>query len=142
MDTTQSSPAGIRAVSGASRFFSSYYIANALLILSFALVHRWFLEHSDMKYSRLIDRRDLMAREQQASTLLFITLTLKFFKRQSLDAFFSDAFSFSKGAIALLAFYIDMRVFAYYIIMYISKNHLKFSCSPPPPLSSVNFFSK
>jgi len=122
MDTTENSTAGRRGISGASRFFSSYYIANALLILSFAFVHRWFLEHSDMKYSRLPDRRDLMAREQQASTLLLISLALKFFKRQSLDAFFSDAFSFSKGAIALLSFYIDMRIFAYYIIMYISKN--------------------
>jgi hypothetical protein len=121
MENTENSTAGRKAGSGASRFFTSYYIANALLIMSFALVHRWFLEHSDMKYSRMPDRRDLLERERQASTLLLVSLSIKFFRRQSLDAFFSDAFSLSKGVIALLSFYMDIRVFAYYLIMYISK---------------------
>jgi hypothetical protein len=127
MDTSENSAAGRRGVNGASRFFSAYYIANVLLTMSFVFVHRWFLEYSDMKYSRLADRRDLLAREQQASTLLFISLTLKFFRRQSLDAFFSDAFSLSKGVIALLTFYMDMRVFAYYLIMYLSKKNKGFT---------------
>jgi hypothetical protein len=122
METTENSTAGRRVVSGSSRFFTSYYIANALLIMSFVFVHRWFLMHSDMKYSRLPDRRDLMERERQASILLLVSLNIKFFRRQSLDAFFSDAFSLSKGVIALLTFYMDTRVFAYYIIMYLSKN--------------------
>lgn len=54
-------------------------------------------------------------------TLLLISLSLKFYRRQSLDSFFSDAFTLAKGAMALMAFYIDTRVFAYYIIMYIRK---------------------
>ena len=51
-----------RASSGASRFFSSYYIANVLLIASYWLVHVWFFTHSNMKYSRLLDREGIIDR--------------------------------------------------------------------------------
>jgi len=46
-------------------------------------------------------------------------LLLKFYKRQSTDAFLSDAFFFSKSVIALMLWYMDIRVFVYYILIII-----------------------
>ena len=48
--------------SAASRFYSGYYIHNVLLISSYTLVHFWFLHYSDLSYSRLVARDDLVSR--------------------------------------------------------------------------------
>ena len=152
METDAAMP--VRTARGASRFLNAYYMVNVLLFASYALVHRWFFEYSDMSFSRLTARSDLFDRvrfflhfnfssindrhrmpkfvlfstlfhhhlqERQGLTLLAVSLLIKFFRRQSMDAFLSDAFSLSKGLVALLSFYLDMRIFAYYLIMYIRK---------------------
>lgn len=158
------------ASSGASRFLASYYVANALLIVTYPLVRTWFLDHSDLKHSRLQSASELYIRvgavagactgtpapsrrsaahalpalhlghsrpyasprpftpsyfihdpapqERQALSVLFVGVVVKFLRRQSADAFASDAFTYAKGCIALMAFYIDGRVLAYYTIMY------------------------
>lgn len=55
-------------------------------------------------------------------SVLLIALTVKYFRSQSLDAFFSDAFFFCKSAVGLLSFYMDVRILAYYLVMYLGKS--------------------
>lgn len=65
--------------------------------------------------------------EQQAASLLAIVVIIKFVRRQSIDGFLSEAFFFSKSAISLLAWYMDLRLLAYYLIMFASE----LSCVEP-----------
>ena len=59
------------------------------------------------------------SQEQQASTLLGIMISLKYFRRQSLDGFFSDAFLFSKSVLLLLAWYMDWRIACIYAALFL-----------------------
>lgn len=43
----------VNVAAGITRFYSAYYISNALLLASYVFVRGWFLFHSDLKYSRL-----------------------------------------------------------------------------------------
>lgn len=51
-----------RNVAGLSRFYSAYYISNALLLASYVFVRGWFLFHSDLKYSRLTFKDDIFSK--------------------------------------------------------------------------------
>ena len=69
MSKTEGFESEKRVPSGASRFFSSYYISNVLIIATYALVHYWYLNYSDMQYSRMPDRRDLLGRVSKFHSL-------------------------------------------------------------------------
>ena len=63
-----------RPRSGGSRFFSSYYISNACLIASYALVRVWFRTHGDLKYSKISDMMDLSPKVGLAVVVHFAAL--------------------------------------------------------------------
>jgi thiol-disulfide isomerase/thioredoxin len=58
-------------------------------------------------------------KEKQTFVLLAIVLGFKFARRQSTDGFLADGFFFSKGAIAVLSFYIDLRICVYYMLFFL-----------------------
>lgn len=63
--------------------------------------------------------KHVFTQERQSLSLLGIALSLKFFRRQSLDGYFADVFFFCKSVIALLTWYMDYRWSLIYIFGYL-----------------------
>ncbi|KAL4853602.1 Thioredoxin-related transmembrane protein 2 [Chlorella vulgaris] len=83
---------GMKAA-GLQRFVAPYYLSNVLLLASYL--------------------------EKFALTLLGMAVMMKFWRRQSMDSFLSDAITYGKSAVALMVWYMDWRICIYYCLLYI-----------------------
>lgn len=92
------------------RFFAAYYVLNLLLISSYLFFRQRFLAVGPyVGYSTLSGKSDLQTKEYQAFPVLLAALAIKYWRKQSLDQFFSDVFFYSKTVIGVLLFYLDKR---------------------------------
>lgn len=48
-----------------------------------------------------------------------MAVMMKFWRRQSMDSFLSDAITYGKSAVALMVWYMDWRICIYYCLLYI-----------------------
>jgi thiol-disulfide isomerase/thioredoxin len=101
-----------------ARFLAGYYLANAALLASYALTRFLLLERSDLRHARFESVAQFREKERNGAALLAVALFSKFARRQSADAFLSDAFFFAKSLLLLLVFYADWRAAAYYALAY------------------------
>jgi hypothetical protein len=158
---------------GPSRFFSTFYLANAALLASYFAVRPWFLAHGDLKFSKLQSIADLhnkvrrrryvwprrrrrlpvaapppaaalapgethlpcfrALQEGHLFALLLISLSYKFARRQSLDAFVAALFFYAKALLALLTWFMDWRLFVYYMLAFLGESTCSVASPPPPP---------
>jgi hypothetical protein len=79
----------------------------------------WFYQHSTLAYAPVISAKDEVRNwEEKALPLLLVVALIKFYRRQSLDGYLATLFSYLKSCVLALAFFMDVRIFTYYIILY------------------------
>ncbi|GMH39830.1 hypothetical protein BSKO_07734 [Bryopsis sp. KO-2023] len=108
-----------RVSGGVSRFLAGFYTSNFLLLASYALTRQYYISYGQQKYSRLMAVEELFAWEKQAWGMFAVAMVVKYVRSQSLDDFLSSMFLYGKAVVALLSWMFDVRIFAYYIMLYI-----------------------
>ncbi|KAJ7551338.1 hypothetical protein O6H91_06G011200 [Diphasiastrum complanatum] len=88
-----------------------YYAMHALTFISYPLL-RMFV----VRFPSPADGALLIKWELQAVLSLSIVLMIKYAKLISLEAFLADALLYGKGMLALLAFMLDPRILAWYLV--------------------------
>ncbi|EFN59218.1 hypothetical protein CHLNCDRAFT_59562 [Chlorella variabilis] len=105
---------------GWRRFLAPYYAYSAVLIASYWLTRSWFLSHGGhAKYTHVYHTGALFQKERFAVTLLAMALAIKYWRRQSLDSFLSDALTYSKSLVVLMVWYMDWRISVYYVLLFL-----------------------
>jgi len=105
-----------------NRFLDPYYLGNFALLAGYPLIRAHALTHgalNDFKWSRVVEsKQELIHWEEHTAKILAAALVIKFFRRQSLDGFWANAFLFTKTAVALMVWVCDIRMFCYYMMLY------------------------
>ena len=96
-----------------SRFFSSYYIWNAIALAVYPTVR---LFKKNMSAMLIEDALVGFNREYQVFLLLVVILLSRFRKAVTMDLFLSQLFGLSKFALLLLLVLMDFRIGAYYAV--------------------------
>lgn len=109
-----------RVYGGALRFLSGFYIANFLVLLSYLLARRHYIDHGDSRYSRLLGPKELYDWERQSWGLFAIAMCIRFPRSQSMDGFLSSVFLYGKAVIAVLTYLTDTRIFTCYIVLFVT----------------------
>lgn len=127
MRTGDAAPAGLaphvppprrHLLAGWQRFLTAYYVSAVLTIASYWLTRYWFLTTGgDSRYTHVFRVDALLSKERFALSLLGIALASKYYRRQSIDSFLSDALTYSKSAVVLMVWYIDWRICVLYVLV-------------------------
>lgn len=107
------------SMSALTRFRHSYYILNFLSMAMYLATRYHYVKNFNGAYSRLQGPEELLKWEKQSFAGCLVVLLVKFYRRTSLDGFFSDLFFYGKLCVALLALMCDMRFFVYYCLLYL-----------------------
>ena len=57
--------------------------------------------------------------EKQSGASLVAVLGLRYMRRENIDQWIADAFMYTKSSILLLAYFMDYRVLAWYLVLYL-----------------------
>mmetsp|Transcript_4339 Transcript_4339/g.5795 ORF Transcript_4339/g.5795 Transcript_4339/m.5795 type:complete len:283 (+) Transcript_4339:101-949(+) len=99
--------------SGVGRFLRFYYILNIAAICTYVFARK--LAYRSMP-SRELD--NMSEWEKSAFSSLAILLAVKAVRTLTMDAFMSDVFMFSKSVILFMAWNLEPRLFAWYLILF------------------------
>lgn len=110
-------------------FVSPFYIANALIILTYLPVRLHWSQHGLSKYTRLTDPAEVYDWETQCGGMILFVLSIKSLReRFTLDVLLADVFLYCKAAILTITFNVDPRVCAYFGIVFL----LAYLMAPQP----------
>ncbi|KAK3270573.1 hypothetical protein CYMTET_21034 [Cymbomonas tetramitiformis] len=65
-----------------------------------------------------INQQMLLTWEKSSFSSLMVVIVVKLLRAQTMDAFMSDVFMFSKTVIVFLCYIVDMRLFSWYMILF------------------------
>jgi len=99
---------------GIARFFDRYYIINVMVILSYGLLRCVKAAPSLQKPDDYLG----LTKELEIIGMLCIGVLAKLKRTATLDEFVGRCILFGKTAVAILLWYIDKRIMAWYMIVY------------------------
>eukprot|EP00959_Pyramimonas_sp_CCMP1952_P362249 7586751-Pyramimonas_sp.AAC.1 len=98
---------------GVGRFLRVYYLLNGLAMATYIYARRTALVGLDDRSTDF-----LFDWEKNAFSSLTILLVVKSVRSLTVDAFVSDFFMFGKSTILMLTFFMDVRLFSWYLILF------------------------
>jgi len=98
---------------GVGRFIRIYYLLNALAIATYLFARRISLLGVDVTKGEYIQDW-----EKNAFSSLGILVLVKSVRTLTVDAFVSDVFMYGKSTILLMTFFMDIRLFSWYLILF------------------------
>ena len=97
-----------------TRFYTKYYIFNALVILSYIPLRCFVSSPALLVHDPLLG----VPREAEIVLLLGVILFRKYGKAVTADAFVSTCFLFGKTGVAVLLYLLNWRLMCWYLILY------------------------
>ncbi|EFJ15405.1 hypothetical protein SELMODRAFT_422846 [Selaginella moellendorffii] len=112
------------------RALHPYYAFHGAAIISYLVLH-----HTVLRSAAPSARSRLEKWEMQAALSLGIVLAIRCVRRITWEVFLSDALLYSKALVALLAFMLDWRLLAWYLVIFAM---LFLLCVQPAPSDEGN----
>lgn len=98
-------------------FTTPYYVANVLIIISYAPMRLKWMEHGLSKYARVKDLQDVATYEEQcAQAILAIVSAKLLWQKPTVATFVADLFLYIKAALITITFFGDQRLCVYFCI--------------------------
>ena len=97
-----------------ARFYTKYYLLNALVIASYPVLRCFVSSPALQHHDALLG----IPREYEIVLLLSVILFRKYGKATTVDAFVSTCFLFGKTGILVLLYLLNWRLMAWYLILF------------------------